>query len=724
MSITLRTTTNTSTDLLDGGAITYATSTDNPLTAEEVDKNFITLKQKIDEIEADYDATFTSSGAVKDGAISTASLGDGSITGAKIKDRAIDWADQRNIVYINDESIKVNEVSATLTDYLHNTGLSAIPANTVFAFKAAIANSGPVNLILKNKNTSDDSPTNLLTLEIFKQKDVSLNSGDLKEGGFYLVYYDGTTLQLANSLQDPEVVVEQNISAVSTFGPLSFDLNTMAVNASTAQPHNLGERPTTFDAYLICVGAEHGYSIGDKISLDSLSGTAAGVDAPIIVRATASQIIVIKTDEGLKIPSATNGNVSDLNDTNWDLEVRGTYRNDNTYSPAYVDRSLDYMARRAHSAITVGNYLYYFHNGYYDDGKVATIKKINLITNKVIDLGSASLLDDNHLCNASYIPFNDAAIFEATSGSIITGQGGSGYAVGEILTLSNATGSGTSSATFKVVTVDSGNNNAVLTVEVVTTGQYTTQPENGTQGVATTTGGSGSGAKINVSFATDFSGRIYWTTTGGRTYYLEPNGSDAKESVIASMTAKRNESHRYNVQEIDSGTHYGFKNRTSSSADIRLYTWSNGSTLQQYGSKILNIKNVQDSDGLHPIRNYDISGLAGATPLIKSIQWNKKKDGGGRIYVITEFGLLVHIFRVAAGIDSLKDWFDASGTPESNLTYEKTIGIPTAGSWSNNTEYDGFHIDIDVSTGEEKSISIANHNTVVGTVTRAAWREG
>ena len=717
MSITLRTTTNTSTDLLDGGAITYATSTDNPLTAEEVDKNFITLKQKIDEIEADYDATFTSSGAVKDGAISTASLGDGSITGAKIKDRAIDWADQRNIVYINDESIKVNEVSATLTDYLHNTGLSAIPANTVFAFKAAIVNSGPVNLILKNKNTADDNPTNLLTLEIFKQKDVSLNSGDLKEGGFYLVYYDGTTLQLANSLQDPEVVVEQNISAVSTFGPLSFDLNTMAVNTSTAQPHNLGERPTTFDAYLICVGAEHGYSIGDKISLDSLSGTAAGVDAPIIVRATASQIIVIKTDEGLKIPSATNGNVSDLNDTNWDLEVRGTYRNDNTYSPAYVDRSLDYMARRAHSAITVGNYLYYFHNGYYEDGKVATIKKINLITNNVISLGSASLLDDNHLCNASYIPFNDAAIFEATSGSIITGQGGSGYAVGEILTLSNATGSGTSLATFKVLTVDSGNNNAVLTVEVVTTGQYTTQPENGTQGVATT-GGSGSGAKINVSFATDFSGRIYWTTTGGRTYYLEPNGSDAKESVIASMTAPRGEDHRFNVQEIDSGTHYGFINRSGSSANTKLYSWSNGSTIQQYGSKTLN------AQSLPQIRDYDISGYATQTPLIKCIQWNKKKDSGGRIYIITNFGLLVHVFKVAAGIDSLKDWFDASGTPESNLTYEKTIGIPTSGNWINNDGYDGFHIDIDVSTGEEKSISIANYNDPLGTVTRAAWREG
>ena len=720
MSIKLRTVTDTSTSgnnqLESDGSIGTVGAT-TPLTTTDVDNNFITLKQKIEEIEEDYDATFTSSGAVKDGAISTASISTGSITSDKIKDRAVDWSDQRAIIYLTDTSVKVNEVTSTLNNYLDDTGLSSIPANTVLAFKAALTNSGPVNLILKNKNTDEADPTSLINLEIFKQKDVSLNVGDLKEGGFYLVFYDGVTLQLVNSLQDPELVVEQNISAVSTFGPLTFDLNNMSPNSSTAQAHNLGQRPTTFDSYLICVGAEHGYSVGDKIALDSLSGTAAGIDAPIIVRATESQVIAVKTDEGLKIPNATNGNIQDLIDTNWELEVRGTFRNDNTYSPAYVDRSLDYMVRRAHSAITVGNYLYYFSNGAYEKGKVATIKKINLITNNVIDLGSASTVESNHLCNASYIPFSDSAIFEATSGTIITGQGGTGYAVGEVLTLSNATGAtitGTTSATFKVLTVDSGNNNTVLTVEVLTTGQYTTQPENGTQGVATT-GGSGSGAKINVSFASNSSGRIYWTTTGSRTFYLDPNGSDEAESVNAPTNGSKGENHRYNIQEVISGTHYAFINRDQSSGDLRLYTWSNAQNRAQYTNKILNLTNQPE------FRNYDIQGKSNHSPTIKSIQWNKRKR---RIYIISASGLVVHIFKVADGINSLKDWFDASGNPQDNLTYVKTIGIPTSGGWNNNTVYDGFNIDIDVSTGEEKSISIANHNSVVGTVTRAAWREG
>lgn len=717
MSIKLRTVTDTSTSgnnqLESDGSIGTVGAT-TPLTTTDVDNNFITLKQKIEEIEEDYDATFTSSGAVKDGAISTASISTGSITSDKIKDRAVDWSDQRAIIYLTDTSVKVNEVTSTLNNYLDDTGLSSIPANTVLAFKAALTNSGPVNLILKNKNTDEADPTSLINLEIFKQKDVSLNVGDVKEGGFYLVFYDGVTLQLVNSLQDPELVVEQNISAVSTFGPLAFDLNNMSVNSSTAQAHNLGQRPTTFDSYLICVGAEHGYSVGDKISLDSLSGTAAGIDAPIIVRATESQVIAVKTDEGLKIPSATNGNIQDLNDTNWELEVRGTFRNDNTYSPAYVDRSLDYMARRAHSAITVGNYLYYFNNGAYDEGKVARIKKINLITNNVIDVGSASTVLNNHLCNASYIPFSDSAIFEATSGSIITGQGGTGYAAGDVLTLSNATGSGTTSSTFKVLTVDSGNNNTVLTVEVLQTGQYTTQPENGTQGVATT-GGSGSGAKINVSFAANSSGRIYWTTVGGRTFYLDPNESDEAELVTPATSSHRQENHRFNIQEVISGTHYAFENRDQSSANIRLWTWSDAQNRAQYTNKILNLTGIQK------FRNYDSQGLATHHPIIKSIQWNKRKR---RIYIITDAGLVVHVFKVADGIDSLKDWFDESGNPQNNLTYVKTIGIPTAGNWSNNNVYNGFNIDIDVSTGEEKSISIAHHDAVVGTVTRAAWREG
>ncbi len=726
MSIKLRTVTDTSTSSnnqleSDGSIATVGATT--PLTTTDVDNNFITLKQKIEEIEEDYDATFTSSGAVKDGAISTASISTGSITSDKIKDRAVDWSDQRAIVYLTDTSVKVNEVHATLSNYLSDTGLSALPSNTVLAFKAVAGNSSAVKLVLKNKDGSDDA-TDLISLEIFKQKDVPLSSGDIKEGGFYLVYYDGDTLQLVNSLQDPEVVVEQNISAVSTFGPLLFDLATLGNNTASSQDHLLGARPTTYDAFLVCQTAEHGYATNDLVPLDSLSSATVGVGAPIIVRASNTAITVTKTYTGvdkIKIPSAIDGDPETLTPGNWKVEVRGTYREDNTYSPAYVDRSLDYMVRAAHGAVTVGNYLYYFYNGHYqnDKGKHARLRKVNLITNIVIDCGYAGNTGNNHLCNCSYIKYSADDKYKATTGTIISGQGGSSYTLNDILTLASGEGASTSLATFKVTEVNSG---VVTKVEVVSPGDYTSLPNNGATGVATTVQPSGgSGAKVNVNWEVNFDKRIFWTTPGGHTYYIQVNGSDTPEAVIPATTTASSDQFVFQVQEFNNGFYWAFRNRDEGASSKKLYKWQVNSTRGIHqASKTLDFTQTSIKDGkTNPFRDYEQQGYSGTNPIVKLLQWNPIKK---RIYVVTRSGWVVHVYEIP--FTTLQDWFDASGQPHTHLTYLKTVGIPGAGGGDNDSYYDGLNIDIDVTTGEEKSISIANYNSMGGKVSRLAWREG
>ncbi len=725
MSIKLRTVTEVDSignQLEADGALNFSSSS-TPLTSQDVDNNFIQLKQKIDEIEADYDATFTSSGAVKEGAISTASLGNESITSEKIKDRAVDWSDQRAILYITDTSVKVNEVQATLTDYLSNTGLSSLAENTVLAFKAAADNSSSVKLVLKNKDGSNDA-TDLISLEIFKQKDVPLSSGDIKEGGFYLVYYDGSTLQLVNSLQDPSVVVEQNISAVSTFGPLLFDLATLGDNTASSQDHLLGARPTTYDAFLVCQTAEHGYAAGDLVPLDSLTSSAT-VGAPIIVRASSTAITVTKTDEPLNIPNATNGDAATLTPGNWKVEVRGTYREDNTYSPSYVDRSLDYIVRSAHGAITVGNYLYYFHNGHFENsggkllgGKHARLRKVNLITNVVIDCGYAGNDNLNHLCNCSYIKYSALDQYQATSGTIISGQGGSNYNLNDILTLASGQGASTTLATFKVTEVING---AVTKVEVANPGDYTSLPNNGDTGVATTVQpAGGSDAKVNVDWEVNFDNRIYWTTPLGQTYYIEVNGTDTAETINRPSTVATSKQFQYNIQEYKNNYFWAFRNRDSRANNIQLYKWQTNSTRTIHqSSKTLDFMSAANANNSTAFRDYESQGYSGYEPVVKCLQWNPNKR---RIYVVTRSGFVVHVFTIP--YTSLKDWFEASGQPHTHLTYVKTVGIPGGGPWANDSYYDGIHIDIDVSTGEEKSISIANFNTVAGKVTRAAWREG
>ena len=169
MSITLRNTSDTATSQ----TYDYASKT-TPLTSTEVDKNFITLKQKCDELATDYTTTFNADGSLKDGAVTSVSITDNSVTATKIKDRSVDWDEQRNIIYLTDTSTAVNKVEGTLNNYQDNSGLTALPAGTVIYFKPANENTASVTLTVKDLNTTTDDSTTLLSLALTKQKDASV----------------------------------------------------------------------------------------------------------------------------------------------------------------------------------------------------------------------------------------------------------------------------------------------------------------------------------------------------------------------------------------------------------------------------------------------------------------------------------------------------------------------------------------------------------------------
>ena len=82
----------------------------------------------------------------------------------------------------------------------------------------------------------------------------------------------------------------------------------------------------------------------------------------------------------------------------------------------------------------------------------------------------------------------------------------------------------------------------------------------------------------------------------------------------------------------------------------------------------------------------------------------------------------MHIFSVPGNSgDKLKTFFESNGV----LTYEKTIGIPGLGTGQQGGDYahlNSTHVDWDVDTGEEKSITMSRY-ALQGTVTRASWKE-
>jgi len=335
MSITLRNTSDTTTSQ----EYKYASKA-TPLTSTEVDKNFITLKQKCDDLATDYTTTFNADGSLKDGSVTSVSISDNSVTSAKLKDRSVDWADQRNVLYVSDASTIANKIEGTIENYLADTELTAIPNNTVIYFKAALDNTASVTLTVKDKNTTTDKSTTILSLEILKQKDGSLKSGDIKNGGVYSVFYDGTTIQLTNTLQDPTVEVKESISRVQTFGPVEFPIADLLVTGvSTPKSHNLGVKPTSISVHVECI-IDDG-SQGTKGDMIPLASVMDANEKPAFritvdeddVNVAASDASATAEKPVVKVIDPANAGVLvALASDKWKVVVRGTYQNDSPRS--------------------------------------------------------------------------------------------------------------------------------------------------------------------------------------------------------------------------------------------------------------------------------------------------------------------------------------------------------------------------------------------------------
>ena len=712
MSITLRNTSDTTTSQ----TYDYASKA-TPLTSTEVDKNFITLKQKCDELATDYTTTFNADGSLKDGAVTSVSITDNSVTATKIKDRSVDWDEQRNIIYLTDTSTAVNKVEGTLNNYQDNSGLTALPAGTVIYFKPANENTASVTLTVKDLNTTTDNSVTLLSLALTKQKDVSLTTADLKAGGVYAAFYDGTALQLVNTLQDPTVEIKESVSRVQTFGPIEWLVGTGAISATNelatvggdrynGKSTGLTEHPTSITALLKCTDADGDYTKGDLIPIEAAIDTSG--DPGFTVRALETEVKVARSNEDLKLPQPSGGGTQTLAPGKWTVVVRGTFQNDSTYSPAYVDRSLSYPIAYPSGGVTVGDYLYMFSSQNWDHPSENPLYKINLVTNKVIYLGSTTGYQ-----NPSIMRYSANDTLHASSVSI--DEAGTGYKVDDVVTL-GGTATYSSVAKFQVKKiVGNAATGPVESLYEVTDaaganqdrGAYTVTPDNPTA----TTGGTGNGdLKVIVNWSSISTSRIYWTTGTSKLHYIEPNNSDHAEAVSSSVPTDATFSgiapYSFNVQLVDSNVYYGFNTADSPTHLSAIYLWKSNATggWTQVNNTALDLFSQTDVKNLEGQRDKPVECL----------QWNPVKK---RLYAACRWSNLMHIFTWGDGSGTLKDLFGLGTQP----VYEKTIGVPTPG-WRAHNHLNCVHVDWDTDSGEEKSITVS-HYEASGMITRAAWKE-
>ncbi len=145
-------------------------------------------------------------------------------------------------------------------------------------------------------------------------------------------------------------------------------------------------------------------------------------------------------------------------------------------------------------------------------GNTVTMATIKLLVLKICGNLGCGFLSAATVNNAGTGYTNGTQTFTLLGGIYVgsvvihAAGGGSGYVVGDVLTLAGGTGT---AATVQVLTVSSG---AILTLAVKTRGAYSVTPTATSNGA---TGGTGTGASLDVTAITSPAATISCTVTGG-----------------------------------------------------------------------------------------------------------------------------------------------------------------------------------------------------------------
>ena len=520
---------------------------------------------------------------------------------------------------------------------------------------------------------------------------------------------------MVNTLQDPTVEIKESVSRVQTFGPIEWLVGTGAISATNelateggdrynGKSTGLTEHPTSITALLKCRVADGDYTVGDLVPIEAAIDTSG--DPGFTVRALETEVKVARSNEALKLPKPSTGGTQTLTPLRWTVVVRGTFQNDSTYSPAYVDRSLSYPISYPSGGVTVGDYLYMFSSQNSKSIGQNPVYKINLVTNKAIYLGSTYGYQ-----NPSIMRYSANDTLHASSVSV--SDGGTGYAVNDVITLGGtATYSSVAKFQVKKIVNDAATGPVDSLYEVTDAagtnqdrGAYTVTPDSPTA----TTGGTGNNdLEVIVNWSSISTSRIYWTTRQNNLHYIEPNNSDHAETVSPAVPKDASfggiGNWAINVQVIAGGEYWGFDTSNSPTTLSNIYLW-NVDTQTKANNSALNLFT----------NNTAVKNLEGQRDKpVECLQWNPVKK---RLYAACRWSNLMHIFTWGDGSGDLKDLFTLSSQP----VYEKTIGIPTPG-WRAHNSLNCIHVDWDTDSGEEKSITVS-HYDASGMITRAAWKE-
>jgi len=515
---------------------------------------------------------------------------------------------------------------------------------------------------------------------------------------FCVVYRNGSFLLLAGGTSSSgssgvtNISYNTNTTVRFTSGNMPLPGNTIALSVA----HGLGQIPTAVQAYLIKTasdGTDAVVAIGDAVGLELFYVSGGNRAFTVAIDTTFVNLV----QNGTPTLIAADGSTSlAITPANWKLVINATKQ---TSVSQAIFPALSWASSQPELAVSYGNSLLTLTHG--ASTGITLGAAINLVNNVVTGLTAAS---------AGNPQYGNGAVFTRSNGSV------------EAIFTSNA-------GIYRL---------PVVAPYASIVPAYATYSSSGTYSLAVVSGSSYTWTKGANDTSYNIGASDVTTTpstfTGPSSLIVilkgTPNASITASVATASSVWQP-------VQVLTNGSYYAYKPVWITEGS----GWNAYVVPSNYGSGVAissvpmhNISSSSDvtmaslnftSGSINNIAPFNLWYPSGSGSRILLFQYNPLSK---RIYIMGTEVSMIHIFQIGSGFsgNDISAWW-ASASPLASLSYIKSIAIPGIGAPLGDWNRFNHTIEVDQTTGLEKSITIVrwgDGNPSDGTITRIPWVEG
>lgn len=269
------------------------------LTPAEVDANFTGLREFCNSLASLYGVSLGTDGKILAGSVGTTELANRSVTEPKLAFTACHFAVAGG---------SGNALTATFTP-----AMAAYADGTLLFIQTPYANTGAATLAVDG----------MAAKSIRKNGVYELVADDLVASGVIALLYYGGVFHLVAGSGGSGGGGGGSVSGMAEYEPASVALQGSGFPYAHEFTHGLGDIPTIVNAWLVCITADLGYVVGDRVPLDNFCD--ADGEPCFSLQVTTSKVTVeqhFATPKLTKLVDPDKNTPQDITPGSWQIGVR------------------------------------------------------------------------------------------------------------------------------------------------------------------------------------------------------------------------------------------------------------------------------------------------------------------------------------------------------------------------------------------------------------------